>query len=369
MIREIKVENFKCFENFTLPLKSVNVLTGVNGMGKSTIIQSLLLIRQSIKKSEGMKGLYLNGEYTSLGNGQDILYEKAEDDKIGLGYMDETGEYFWEYQYLPDSDYLPTINSVGKMSLLQHITNHFSYLSAYRIQPQELYGIRNEEDINNREFGNNGEFALQYLGIHGDDLVENSNVILEDKLGKTLRNQTRLWLDRISPGVSPQITINMSLRKSEVRYEFIEGTEKTKSYKSINVGFGITYVLPLIIALLSAKKGDIIVRLTTPYTAVLIDETTAGMVISSNFVVIRIESQAILPEYLFWLLNTQSVKHDIYENATSNMLGAVNAKFLAEIEVAVLPIKDQYKLAQIYLASRHEIRLLKELYGLMMVAT
>lgn len=110
-----------------------------------------------------------------------------------------------------------------------------------------------------------------------------------------------------------------------------------------------------------SQKGDIIVRLTTPYTAVLIDETTAGMVISSNFVVIRIESQAILPEYLFWLLNTQSVKHDIYENATSNMLGAVNAKFLAEIEVAVLPIKDQYKIAQIYLSSRHEIRLLKEL--------
>ena len=110
-----------------------------------------------------------------------------------------------------------------------------------------------------------------------------------------------------------------------------------------------------------SQKGDIIVRLTTPYTAVLIDETTAGMVISSNFVVIRIESQAILPEYLFWLLNTQSVKCDIYENATSNMLGAVNAKFLAEIEVAVLPIKDQYKIAQIYLSSRHEIRLLKEL--------
>ena len=110
-----------------------------------------------------------------------------------------------------------------------------------------------------------------------------------------------------------------------------------------------------------SQKGDIIVRLTTPYTAVLIDETTAGMVISSNFVVVRIESQAILPEYLFWLLNTQSVKCDIYENATSNMLGAVNAKFLAEIEVAVLPIKDQYKIAQIYLSSRHEIRLLKEL--------
>lgn len=110
-----------------------------------------------------------------------------------------------------------------------------------------------------------------------------------------------------------------------------------------------------------SQIGDIIVRLTAPYTAVLVDETTEGMVISSNFVVIRIESEKLLPEYLFWLLNTQSVKRDIYENATSNMLGAVNAKFLAEIEIALLPIEEQHKLAQLYLTSRREIRLLKEL--------
>ena len=110
-----------------------------------------------------------------------------------------------------------------------------------------------------------------------------------------------------------------------------------------------------------SQIGDIIVRLTAPYTAVLVDETTEGMVISSNFVVIRIESEKLLPEYLFWLLNTQSVKRDIYENATSNMLGAVNAKFLAEIEIALLPIAEQQKLAQLYLTSRREIRLLREL--------
>lgn len=32
--------------NFELPLKSVNILSGINGMGKSTMIQSLLLLRQ-----------------------------------------------------------------------------------------------------------------------------------------------------------------------------------------------------------------------------------------------------------------------------------------------------------------------------------
>lgn len=110
-----------------------------------------------------------------------------------------------------------------------------------------------------------------------------------------------------------------------------------------------------------SQIGDIIVRLTAPYTAVLVDETTEGMVISSNFVVIRIKSEKLFPEYLFWLLNTQSVKRDIYENATSNMLRAVNAKFLAEIEMALLPIEEQHKLAQLYLTSRREIRLLREL--------
>ncbi len=83
-----------------------------------------------------------------------------------------------------------------------------------------------------------------------------------------------------------------------------------------------------------SQSGDIIVRLTAPYTAVLIDETTSGMVVSSNFVVIRVEDKSLLPEYLFWLLNTEKIKRKIYENATSNMLGAVNARFLADFELA-----------------------------------
>lgn len=257
MIEKILIKNFKCFEDFILPLKQVNILSGINGMGKSTVLQSILLLRQSVFKNGGMKGLCLNGEYTSLGSGQDILYEKAEDEIIGLGYRDAKGEHCWEFQYLPDSDFLPVTKSIGENSS-ELFGREFSYLSAYRIQPQDLYRIRNEVDINNREFGNDGEYALQYLYLHGDEEVENKNVLLPDKMGNSLGNQVRVWMDRISPGISPKIMVNTSLRNSEVRYEFIEGREKTGSYKSVNVGFGITYVLPLIVALLSAKKGDII---------------------------------------------------------------------------------------------------------------
>ena len=56
MIREVRIHNFKCFNQIILEMKNVNILTGINGMGKSTIIQSLLLLRQSYLKYNNMNG-------------------------------------------------------------------------------------------------------------------------------------------------------------------------------------------------------------------------------------------------------------------------------------------------------------------------
>ena len=80
-----------------------------------------------------------------------------------------------------------------------------------------------------------------------------------------------------------------------------------------------------------------------------------------HLVVIRIEDKRLLPEYLFWLLNTQKVRHKIYENTTSNMLGAIKAKFLMDFELVLLPIEVQQKIAQLNLLAKKESQLLKEL--------
>ena len=53
-----------------------------------------------------------------------------------------------------------------------------------------------------------------------------------------------------------------------------------------------------------SQVGDIVIRLSAPYTAVLIDEESEGMVVSSNFVIVRTDPQVLLPDYLYWLLNT-----------------------------------------------------------------
>lgn len=47
MIKEVGLKNFKVFEEEYFNLKPLTLITGVNGMGKSTLIQSLLLLKQN----------------------------------------------------------------------------------------------------------------------------------------------------------------------------------------------------------------------------------------------------------------------------------------------------------------------------------
>ncbi len=110
-----------------------------------------------------------------------------------------------------------------------------------------------------------------------------------------------------------------------------------------------------------SQVGDVIVRLSAPYTAVLIHEATAGMVVSSNFVIIRVDRRELLPEYLFWLINTPKVKHSIYENTSSNMLGAIKAKYFCDFEIPKLPIPKQQRIANMNALALKETMLLRRL--------
>ncbi len=264
MISDLELKNFKCFENLQIDLKNVNVFAGVNGVGKSTVIQALLLIRQSFLADPENRRLYLNGKYAEMGNSQDVVYDKAQDDFVEINLTtSHDRKHTHVFAYEQDTDYLQSVKSAPDEREDEWKNNslygdNFVYLSAYRINPQEHYGIISEKDLKIRSFGNNGEFALQYLGMYGDEDVKNPCVVEEDAKGKSLINQVRIWLDRVSPGVSPQIKVMMDSRVSELAFDFVEGKEKTNSYKSINVGFGITYFLPVIVALLSSKPGDLI---------------------------------------------------------------------------------------------------------------
>jgi predicted ATPase len=73
MITQIEIENFKCFKNRVFfPLGKLTLLTGVNGRGKSTLLQSLLLMRQSIEHNPITTQVLFNGNCVNLNSFDDI---------------------------------------------------------------------------------------------------------------------------------------------------------------------------------------------------------------------------------------------------------------------------------------------------------
>ncbi len=67
MITRLTIKNFKAFQYAELNLTELNLLTGINGVGKSSVLQALLLLRQS----RSMDGLALKGDLIDIGLGRD----------------------------------------------------------------------------------------------------------------------------------------------------------------------------------------------------------------------------------------------------------------------------------------------------------
>lgn len=44
----LKIKNFKCFTDAVIELSRLSLLVGANGVGKSTVIQALLLLKKPL---------------------------------------------------------------------------------------------------------------------------------------------------------------------------------------------------------------------------------------------------------------------------------------------------------------------------------
>lgn len=111
-----------------------------------------------------------------------------------------------------------------------------------------------------------------------------------------------------------------------------------------------------------AQVGDILVRLTAPYTATVISEENAGAMVSSHYAIIRC-NRSINPWYLFWWL-TQNKDLFYKSSSGSVLLGTISSNVIAELQINVIPYDQQKKIAELILISRHErelvIKLIKQ---------
>ena len=76
MLKSISLENYKCFQHAKLDISPLTILCGINSSGKSSIINSLLMLKQSYENNIMGNNMSLNGEYIKCGAFEDISTDR-----------------------------------------------------------------------------------------------------------------------------------------------------------------------------------------------------------------------------------------------------------------------------------------------------
>lgn len=113
MIKHFGLRNFKAFRDTgEIEIKPITILAGANSSGKSSIIQSLLLLKQSLE-SDKHEVIDLEGRYLQASGLNDLTFGKPgrSSSRIGLHFNIESSEYASEAQI---SRYFPRAIVKGK---------------------------------------------------------------------------------------------------------------------------------------------------------------------------------------------------------------------------------------------------------------
>ena len=271
MIKKIRLSNFKCFQNLELNCAPLTLLCGLNGMGKSSVIQALLVLRQSIESGDLLNGrLVLSGERANLGTGTDLLFEDADSDIVGFEIETDEVEKSWAMSFdcsqtsdrlTATTGYLnqPAPHRPIEWKEVPPFGHNFLYIEAERVGPKKFYPL-SEAAARRVDFGVGCEYALNYL-------ISNRNMKMSDgdsrcfglpRQGEhSLMAVVNHWLQGITPGAHLELDPVAAADALIARYSFDRPRDiATRSFRATNVGFGLSYTLPVILALL-AEPGTL----------------------------------------------------------------------------------------------------------------
>ncbi len=268
MIKHISIKNFKCLKNNEIDCKNLNILTGINGMGKSSIIQLLLILRQSYLDGAFNSdekyislGQHRSNDYFTLGTYEDAIYRdfEREEDYIRISIHFSNTEIIWQTESYNkiggnNSEIPVEISDINKSFSTESLfaKKKFQFIQAERIGPREKLPV-NDRMTANKDFGSDGMYAMQYFMDNKNKKISIIDNAHPKETSLLLEAQVNAWLFEISPNIQVQ----SESRLMEIVPKF--GYSTKKPFEAKNVGFGVSYVFSVVLSLLTAEEGDLVI--------------------------------------------------------------------------------------------------------------
>ena len=287
MLTRVDLRHFKCFDTLKLPLRPLTLLSGANASGKSSVMQALVLLHQTMREHEWSLRLVLNGTAVQLGTVGDVIDQVhgRRSCEIAL-HEDDAALFRWEFvgerddmsmalmrfndmaldidinidrtqpfryllpHVLPTS---PSSKSLGvelAASLAKRMRG-LTYLTAERLGPRESY-IFDDPQLT-PVVGPRGEYAISILHTGRDTRILEE--LLVPDVPPTLFRQVEARMARFFPYCV--LAIEQVPHANAVTLGIRISTD-TEFHRPIHTGFGLTQVLPIVVAALSAKNNGLL---------------------------------------------------------------------------------------------------------------
>ena len=270
MITRLDLRDFKCFRNLKLPLGSLTLLSGTNASGKSSVLHALALLQQTMREHEWSTRLVLNGVSVRLGVVSDVVDQVYGRRECAIGLVHVDGECQWRFRGEPkdmsmavsdvrvngeDFDNPESLRhllpvGLGDHRLVERIEG-LTYLTAERTGPREVYRL--EDPRVAPVVGPTGEGAVGVLYSGRDERVLPGMLI--DSQPPTRWWQVVARMEQFFPDCALSVE---KIRNADAVTLGLRTSADTDFHRPINTGFGLTQVLPLVVAAISSKKGTLL---------------------------------------------------------------------------------------------------------------
>lgn len=222
MIDCISIFSFKSFPRKDISLGKLTVLTGLNNSGKSTALQALRMCFASATNGspyiDGLGAYHeLRSQFSEINSPITLAAMRESKDLVRLE-INAKGHNIKKFKGLP----------------------FFEYISADRYGPRVSLPLM-DDDVSHLSVGSFGQYSAHFAQIFENTIV-NPTLRYPDSASNTLRHQLVKWVGEISPGVKLDFDVATRYDSSSLA---VDGNRSTNS------GYGISYTLPIILALLS----------------------------------------------------------------------------------------------------------------------